>query len=191
MRPFMILFICVIGFSLMTYGTAKMRGKIYGISRRSSSSRKKQELACEQKHKDKLESRKMNPVINFWQSDFRRSNPNNCEFCHNLNATWFHSIRNRSQKMNLSKEELQKIKEMYITQVYTPQNFPITWRDISTWSDPHGITLQLQDISEEDIKKYYFDRCPRPSVHIGDVLSFLGTVAAAFSTIVLFGVMCA
>ena len=27
--------------------------------------------------------------------------------------------------------------------------------------------------------------------YIGDVLSFLGTVAAAFSTIVLFGVMCA
>jgi hypothetical protein len=194
MTPFVVIFICVIGVSLISYGTAKMRGKVYGFPRQSAASRKKQELLYEKRlsiaHKNKLDAIKINPVINFWQSDFRKNNPDNFEFCHNLNTTWFHGNIDRSQKINLSKEDLQKIKDMYIQQVYTPRNFPITWRDMNTWKDERGNKLFLEDISEEQLKDYYFKRCPQPPVDIGGVLYFLAKVIAAFFIILIFGTIC-
>jgi hypothetical protein len=187
MTPVVFLFICVVGIIVVPYGMAKMRGKVYGFPRESESLRLKRELIAriknEQKHRNNLNARKLIPVINIWQSDFQNGNPNNYEFCRNLNETWFHRIRNSGQKMDLSKDDLQKIKEMYLQEVYTPNNFPITWRDVVTWRDVDENTLQLQDISEEDIKKYYFRRCPQPMVTIEDVISFIGTVLGALGAL--------
>jgi len=188
-------FLCVFVSLLVSYGTAKMRGKVYGIPRQSEASRKRQQAIYEQQHKDKLDARKVYPIISIWQSDFRRDNPNICEFCRNLNATWFHGIHNSGQAMNLLKEDLEKMKEMYLQQVYTPNNFPITWRDINTWRDVNGNSLYLHDFTEDDIKNFYFDRCPREPVTIGDVLSFIGTITTTFVTIivptVMFAALCA
>jgi hypothetical protein len=167
-----------------------MRGKVYGMgTRRSTASRNRRDAENEKKHNDMLDARRLNPLINIWQSDFRLAKPNNYDFCMNLNSTWFHGIRNSGQNMDLSTEDLQKIKEMYMQQVYTPYKFPNTWRDQNSWQDAHGNSLQLKDISEEEIKKYYFDRCPQPSVDILDVLSFLSLIPIAFFTIVFFGVV--
>ena len=179
---------------MLPYGSAKMHGRVYGMGVTYSASRRRQnaqKMENEKKHKDMLEARKAIPLINIWQSDIRIGNPNNCEFCKNLNTTWFHQIKNSQQNMDLSLEDLQKMKELYLQYVYTPWNFPITWRDQKTWLDANGDSLQMRDITEEEIKKYYFDRCPRPPIHIIDVISFLGTVAAAFCIIVMFAIMCA
>ena len=179
---------------MFPYGSAKMRGRVYGMGGQSSASRRRRaekRLENERKYKDMIEARKDVPVINIWQSDIRNNNPNNCEFCKNLNATWFHGIKNSQQNMHLSPEDLQKMKELYIQDVYTPYNFPITWRDPNMWRDTNGNSLQLRDISEEEIKKYYFDRCPRAPIHVMDVISFLVTVAAAFGGIVMIAMVCA
>ena len=187
MTPFIFVFICLILITVLPCGSAKMRGKVYGIGGSSSASRRRrkaQKMENEKKHKDMLDARKAIPLINIWQSDIRNGKPDNCEFCKNLNATWFHGIKNREQNMDLSPEDLQKMKELYLQYVYTPWNFPITWRDAN------GQSLKLRDITEEEIKNYYFDRCPRAPIHIMDVISFLGTVAATFSGIVMLAVMC-
>ena len=192
MTPFIFIFICVIGLSVMPYATAKMRGKVHGMGGGSTSAtRRRRQEQYEKNHNDMLDARRANPVINIWQSDFRLAKPNNYDFCMNLNSTWFHGIRNSRQNMDLSTEDLQKIKEMYMQQVYTPYTFPNTWRDPNEWRDANGNALQLRDISEEEIKKYYFDRCPRPPVTVGDVVSFIGTVVTAFGGIALIALMCA
>jgi hypothetical protein len=58
------------------------------------------------------------------------------------------------QNMDLSREDLQKIKELYILHVYTPYKFPNTWRDRNTWRDANGNALHMRDITEEEIKDY-------------------------------------
>ena len=65
------------------------------------------------------------------------------------------------KKTELIQGKLKKKKEMYMTHIYTPQNYRITWRDSNTWRDVNGNPLQLLDISEDEIKQYYFARCPR------------------------------
>jgi hypothetical protein len=187
MTPFILLFISLI--FILPYSSAKMRGKVYGMGGSSAATRRRRHEEDKKKHNIMhnimLDERKKNPIITIWQSDFLDARPNNNDFCVNLNSTWFHGYRHSGDKMNLSTEDLQKIKDMYIQQVYTPYTFPNTWRDPNEWRDANGNALQLRDISEEEIKEYYFDRCPQPPVTMGDVFSFIGTVATAFSLIIL------
>ena len=128
----------------------------------SSKSSKSCESTLEKNHLVLLSERKENPNITIWDSDYRhKSNMNNYDFCKNLNSRWFDKIYYRGTMLDLSNEDLQNIKELYMKYVYTPENFKITWRDPDTWKDKNGISLELVDFSEMDIKNYYFDRCPR------------------------------
>jgi hypothetical protein len=173
---------------------AKYRGRVYGMGGPSPATRRKNEqqqrLKYNMQHVVMLNSRKQIPEINIWQSDFQNNNPNICEFCKMLNATWFHQIKNSQQNMHLSTTDFLKIKEMYLQQVYTASNFPVTWRNIKTWRDANGQSLKLQDITEEDIKTFYFKRCPRDPAYIMDVISFLGTVVASFFGLLMLGAFC-
>jgi hypothetical protein len=135
---------------------------------------------------------KKTPEINIWQSDFIDGYPDICEFCKGLNATWFHRIKNRNQNMDLTAEDLKKMKDMYMQHVYDKSgNFPLTWRDRNTWTDVNGNALVLKDITEEEIKEYYFDRCPRPPIHIIDVISFILTTLSALFVMAVFAAICA
>ena len=180
MTPFIFIFICAIGFSTMPYTSARMRGRnveTYATRRRREAEYKiKQNIM----HNIMLGERRENPVINIWQSDFINTQPDNNDFCMNLNSTWFHRIKNRGNRLHLSSEELQKIKDMYMQQVYTSYNFPNTWRDPNEWHDANGNTLQLRDITEEEITKYYFRRCPQPPITIGYVFSFIESFLTVF-----------
>jgi len=159
MTPALFVFILFIITAHLPHGEAKMRGKVYGLGGGSSSaSRRRRQAEYEKKHNDMLDARRANPEITIWHSDFRLARPDNYDFCKHLNTTWFHGFVHSGQNMDLSTEDLQKIKEMYMQQVYTPYKFPNTWRDQNSWQDAHGNSLQLKDISEEEIKKYYFDR---------------------------------
>jgi hypothetical protein len=89
--------------------------------------------------------------------------------------------------MNLSTKDLQKMEEMYIQDVYNiPFNFPRTWRDKNTWRDAKGNPLELQKITEEDIKNFYFKKCPRP-IHFVDILLFIETVVFGFTCLLILG----
>ena len=196
MTPYIFIFICVFGFSIiMPYTTAKYRGRVYGMGPSTSGEkRRRAQLDYELKHAYMLAVRREKPEITIWDSDFRNGNqPNICEFCKNLNSTWFHKIKNSQNDLHLSRVDLQKIKEMYMVYVYTNEKdkFPYTWRDPNEWRDKNGTPLRLRDISEEEINRFYFRRCPQPMVSIIDVISFIGTVMAAFGGIVLTAAICA
>jgi len=194
MTPIFFVFICLILITILPIHMAKYRGRVYGMGGPSPATRRKNEqqqrLKYNMQHVVMLNSRKQTPEINIWQSDFQNNNPNICEFCKMLNATWFHRIKNSQQNMHLSTSDFLKIKEMYLQQVYTASNFPVTWRDIKTWRDANGQSLKLQDITEEDIKTFYFKRCPRDPAYIMDVISFLGTVVASFFGLLMLGAFC-
>lgn len=131
------------------------------------------EKICEKHHHDKIERIKKNYIIDIWQSDFRySSNINNRDFCHSLNSTWFHNINDISQYIYLSTDDLQKIKEMYLTQVYTPENFMISWRQVGEWKDEKGNVLELKDITVDEIKKYYFQKCPKDDKKVPAITMF-------------------
>ena len=191
MTLFIVLFICLININVLPYCSAKYRGRVYGMGGMSPASRRRyeeeQRLKYNIKHDYMLNARKQNPEINIWQSDFRTSEPNYSNFCNNLNTTWFHKIKNSQQNMYLSTTDLQKIEEMYIQDVYNmPFNFPRTWRDKNIWRDANGNPLKLQKITEEDIKNFYFKKCPRP-IHFVDILLFIETVVVGFSCLLILG----
>jgi hypothetical protein len=196
MTAFIFLFICVFGITvLLPYSLAKYRGRVYGMFGPTPASRRKyeqqQRIKYNMQHVVMLNERRQTTEINIWHSDFKNNNPNICEFCKILNETWFHKIKNSQKNLHLSTSELQNIKELYIQQVYTPSNFPVTWRDPKTWIDANGRSLELRDITEEEIKNFYFKRCPLPPIQFMDVISFLETAAIFFGTLFIFGIMCA
>ena len=119
----------------MPYTMARARGRVYGMHRPSSATKHRRE----QERLEKIAKQRASPDIDIWQSNYRSNGPNICKFCNSLNATWFHGIKNRDQKLNLSPQDLQKIKELYMEEVYTPYNFPITWRDPKEWKDQNII----------------------------------------------------
>lgn len=185
MTPFIFIFICVIVFSMIMP---------YSIARVSAERRRKLQIDYEVRQAYMLAVRREKPEITIWDSDFRNGRePNICEFCKKLNSSWFHRIKNSAQDLHLSRLDLQEIKEMYMTDVYKNEKdkFPYTWRNPNEWRDASGNPLRLRDISEEEIKKFYFRRCPQPMVSIIDVISFIGTVMAVFGGIAFTAAFCA
>jgi len=142
-----------------------------------------------QLHMKKLKNNRNFPEITIWDSDFQPpyDNPNNFFFCHSLKSKWFKKINNRHQKANFSDVDLKEMGLVYMEYVYTPMNFPHTWRDPDTWRNKKGKLLHLRKFDEDEIKRYYFSSCSKPASKIRDRLMYLFKITSIF--IVLFMVI--
>jgi len=166
-------FICIL--VIMPYTMSRYRGRVYGIPRPSSATKRR----WEQERIVAILQQRASSDMDIWQSNYRSNGPNICKFCNSLNATWFHRIKNRHQKkLNLSHQDLQKIKDLYMEEVYTPYNFPDTWRNPKEWKDQNGNPLRLRDISEEEIIRWYFNKCPQ--ITFSDIFSIISTLFVSF-----------
>jgi len=95
------------------------------------------------------------PIISLFGYEFKNRwrKINNIEFCNYLQENLF-TNSTMIKKVSISSSNITSIAVKYMDSVYTPENFPYTWRE---QNETYKLSMNF---TSNDVRKYYRNYCP-------------------------------
>jgi len=120
-------------------------------------------------HANYVQRTLQSPIISLFGHEFKNRwrRVNNSEFCNYLQQNWF-TNSSMIRRANIASSNISAIADKYMDSIYTPENFPYTWRE------QNDTSFQLSmNFTENDVKEYYSKNCP---YYDDEFNSFLGSL---------------